>query len=428
MRNFLALNDIMRGMKSFSSHFAASFSPSRVASSAFALAVAALALPSASHADVSWEHRISVRMGKSKKPLFTAKMYNDWSGRKQRTMFSVASNAFGGALNMPGAIPTVQTWSGLSALGGAGVYKIPSSPKTNGPIQAAIIYDLEADRYISYATPTRQYTSEAWTPLLKRLRFDPWKKAAPGLSQGETPSLTPEQRERLGAEVRATYSAWLKKVVKMYFRPLSETRTFNGIEGHGYRMTWLMNVGATKAPQWIRFNAEWWLGNDLQGDEEVRAFQNDSRALLKTAGWPSTSMWINEMAPVMWRMMPTSLHESLETLMPPAGSPREGFGGTPLVMHFTVVPPALARASMGGDFHADIELASRSTNAVPERVFQAPAGYKKIDSEPVYKQYDAVMNQIAEMINGKVPDFSKIPGLPGMPGFPGMGMPGMPSL
>ena len=77
------------------------------------------------------------------------------------------------------------------------------------------------------------------------------------------------------------------------------------------------------------------------------------------------------------------------------------------------------RARMGGAFRADVELVSRNTNPLPERVFAAPGGYKKVELEPFFKQYEAMMDKYSEFLSGKIPDFSDLPDIPGMPGFPG---------
>jgi hypothetical protein len=346
------------------------------------MVAAAVLMCGAVRADVTWEHTVVVRVAGQQKPVFNLKMFNSWSGSKKRTLIKFAPSSLPGGL--PDSLPGHPPW-------GDAFQPTNSGAKKSGIIEVAYIQDLEGDRMMAYSTQAREYFDEPLRPTLKRLRFDPWKKLAPRLSQEAPPEFTPQQRARLGAEVRALYTPYLKQGMKLYFRNLPNIRTFEGVEARGYRLSTLLNAGGSRNPQWVRTNFEWWLANDLEGDEEVRNYQKGTRQLIRDIGGPSASMWLNELYPVIWQMFPQELHQAMATFLPPAGSPRESFGGTPVRLFMTVVPPALQRAAMGGEARAEVALVSRSNGTLREGVFTAPTGFKKIEAEPHIKQMETLM-------------------------------------
>lgn len=365
------------------------------------------------HADVTWEHSFSVRMSNMKKPVFGFKMFNSWSGQKARMLLKFSPSMMPsmpmGMPKRPTFMDTLQSQK-LQSDGSGGASK-------NAEVAMSYIQDFEGDRLVGYASPTRQYVSEPLKATAKRLRFDPWKKRAPRLSEEAPLELTPAQRARLGAEVRATYTPFLKKHLKMYLRALPNTRTFNGIEGRGYRLSMLMNVGGVKKQQWARVNWEWWLGSELPGDDEIRNYQKATRQFIRDIGGPSASMWMNELYPVLWQMLPQELHQAVATMMPAMGAAREGFGGTPLRIYMTATPPALQRAAMGGDVRVELALLSRDTNTLPSRVFEAPAEFERVPLAPFFEQMEKMQDQMQRKISA-LPPTSSLPGLLGFGSLP----------
>lgn len=305
----------------------------------------------------------------------------------------------------------------MSTLQPVHVQSVQSRTANSGTLAFAYIQDFEADRLISSASPTQQYVTEPLKATARRLRFDPWKKRAPRLSEEAPLEFTPAQRARLGAEVRAAYTPYLKKHLKMYMRELPNTRTFNGIEGRGYRLSLLVNIGSGQRPQWSRVNWEWWLASELPGDAEIRNYQKSTRRFLRDLGGPSASMWLNELYPVVWQMLPQELHQAAATMVPPIGSTREGFGGTPLRVYMTAVPPALQRAMLGGDVRVEFALLSRDTNGLSARVFEAPAGFKRVPLAPFFEQMEQMQNEVERRIS-ILPPTSPLPGLLGMASLP----------
>jgi hypothetical protein len=329
-------------------------------------------------ADVTWEHSVNVRLTGMPQPVFGMKLYNSWSGQKQRVLVKFSPSQMDG---MPSGLPSMNALQSTSA----------GAKSKMGVAEVAFIHDLQGDRMMAYSSLAREYISEPLRSTFKRVRFDPWKKSAPRLSQEAPPEFTPQQRARLGAEVRAVYQPYLKMFAKLYFRELPNTRSFNGIETRGYRLSWLVNAGSPGQPQWGRVNFEWWLANELEGDAEVRSYLTASKQVVRDMGGMSASMWLNELYPVLWQMMPQELHQSVATFAPPASHARAGFGGTPVRMYMTIVPPALQRAAMGGELRAEVALVERSTRVLADRVFETPQDYKRLPLEPHLKQVEDMM-------------------------------------
>jgi len=346
-------------------------------------AVAVLSVAGVARADLSWEHTITVRLGKVKQPLARVKMYNNWSGERHRLLLKYA-------LSDLGRIPRPNT----SIFESSAFTPTPLVAGSTHYGSLGFVHRFDDDRFVAYTSEARMFISEPLRPLLKRLRFDPWKKRAFQLSKEAIPAFSLEQRRRLGREVRAVSAPYVRKVWRTYFRPLNRTRTFQhatgSTPGHGYRMTWLINGGGMNASdaQWVKVSFEWWLASELAGDELVRHFQQTVRENLQSIGWPSASLWINETLPILWQTLPEELHQAAKTLMPQSPSPRAGFGGTPLLMSLTVEPPAMQRVAFGGDLRIDIALNRRDAKVLGPKVFDAPDGYERMPLDPQLKRFE----------------------------------------
>ena len=348
------------------------------------------------HADVSWEHSASVRAGNAKQPVLRFKLYNNWSGHRHRLLLKYVASAGLPQIPLPGGPFPMTTFAAGESLpqptsGAAPGSGSPGGTHTGG---VAFIQRLDDDRILAYATATRTYMSEPLRPLLAKLRFDPWGKLAPELSKQPPPPLTPEQRKRLGAEVRAVYKPVMRNFWRGYFRPLQEKRTFKGIPGRGYRMTFLMNVGGMrkKDEEWARINYEWWLADTQTGDEPIWQFLQAARDIRNDPAYKSTSMWLNETPAVWWQMLPEELHQAVETFLPQASTAHAEFGGTPLYMAATITPPPLQRAAMG-EVRMELQLLSRNTGKLAATVFDAPASYEHMPLEPFFKKFDEMKKQ-----------------------------------
>lgn len=351
-------------------------------------------------ADVTWEHAMTLRVTKFKQPLVKMKLFTSWTAQRNRVLLKYDL----GGLEQAGV--------------NVGDMVAERLPKAKAAAAAniggvALAQRLDDDRLLAYSTASRSYINEAFTPLMQKLRFDPWQKLDPNLSRTPPPDFTEEQRKRLGAEVRASMNPLTKMVMKLYFRPLSNPKTIDGIETHGYRLTALVNVGGVKPKQqqWMRLNEEFWLASDLPGDDAIRTFQQAARAPERRALWKSTSMWVNEFWPVVWRTMPQEVIDAVETLVPPASSPNAGFGGTPVRIYYSAIFPPMQRSEVG-DIREEISLTHRSTDTIAATVFDTPTGYKQIKLDPYLKQYQ-------DLMQGKLPgmktfsDFSEQLGFSG---------------
>lgn len=354
----------------------------------------------AARADVAWHHSISVRVGQNLKPWtkpqakFT--LLNQWSEGRQRTVVRIKSSDLAGMQMPPLQLPDGKsdinmTWAPIARP----MLKAPSA-QTEAPgavIEVGAITNFADDSFTLYTSPNRSYVKEPLTSTYKRVRFDPWKKLAPRLSEEPIEPLTTHQRARLGAEVRAAYTPFIKDNFKAYFHALGERRTFNGMDARGYRMAWLINTGDKQNPAWARVKTEWWIGDSAEGDELIRDLMKRSQEFMREMGGPTQSMWLNEFYPVWYQMLPQQIHQSVETLMPRMGQPNAGFAGTPLRMYLTVVPPPVLRSQ--GELRADMELISRSTSPLPESAFGVPRNYKRVPLGPELDKYDKLMQQVA---------------------------------
>lgn len=333
------------------------------------------ALSTRARADVSWEHRGSVKVGKS--PLVTFAMKNTWSGQKHRVAFDFdATKAF--------------------------ATMAPSNTKPVN-LQTQLIERLDDDRLIFSSTQNKTYVDEPYRSLKSRFRLNVWEALGSNLSADNVPQLTPEQRERLGQELRAVISPVTRKVTRYYFRALPETRVIKGLTTRGYRVTSLVNIGG-RNPEWMRVSAEWWLADYQRGDDEILAFTQSANDLKAASGGNTASMWLNETLPVLWEAAPVESHQALESLIGKPGDANYGYRGTPVQFFMTIAPPPAAEMSMGGPVRVSLELARRSNDNVNTEIFDAPTGYKRIEIEPFLgmarnfikmsrARIDAMMNQ-----------------------------------
>ena len=364
-------------------------------------------------ADVSWEHRLSVRGGVGKSATaVSATIVNNWSEDKHRYALRVRPSdlekmppvpmGMGSAMALQSFAPAPMGTGGpLSALS-AGLWQQAAreavkqngarTPRPEAAIEVGLIDDRAENLFTAYSSPNRKYVQEPLMATLKRLRFDPWKKVAPRLSQEEPEALTPRQRARLGAEIRSVTRPFLREEFRAYFRPLTRERTVACFEARGYRATFSFNTGSKKAPAWAQVKAEWWMAPEQEGDEIVRSFNKRGQQLMREVGGPTASMWLNELRSVLWQSLPQELHQSVATILPPEGAPNEMFGGTPLLMHLTIVPPPLVRLR-SGEMRAELKLVSRSAEAVAPETFAVPSNFSREPLEPFLKQYEAQVGQ-----------------------------------
>ncbi len=370
----------------------------------------ALAQETAPPQFLSWEHALTTRTSKSKNALARLKIYNNWGASKHRLLVKYNIAGLGGSNDMF-----------------ARYYGTAFSMPSFDPARAAkkisyhngalgLVQNLEEDKLIAYSSDAGEhgeYFSENRKALMQRLRFDPWKKLAPELSKSEVPKLSPEQRERLGKEVRAVTRPMLKNVMKTYFRALPKARVFTAgaerIEARGYRMTMLLNAGGYGAnEQWMRVAFEWWLAAPTPGDAVAIRFFAQSLADYNALGGITTSMWMNESLPLMWSAMPVEFHQAMNTVLPDALAEMDGaspfkMGGTPVYAAATVIEkkPKMKKCPACGQMHlpipgqftedsmrVEMKLQNRNHSPLAVRVFDAPAEYKKESLEPTLKQWD----------------------------------------
>lgn len=346
-----------------------------------AIALCAITIPFTASADVQWEHTITARVSTLKDPLLKASVISSFT--PQRYRFDLRFDMQGVAQSGLGHIAMRPT-SDANCL--------PALPKHPDKFDISSIHRYDDDTVIAYSSMKKEYRTDSFDTVLQKLRFDPWKKLAPRLSKEQPPKLTPAHRARLGAEVRSTLRPFLKPVLRTYFRPLPNQRTFDGITGRGYRMTWLMNAGGMKPAQaqWMEIAFEWWLAPQLPGDEDVRGIRKmyvDKMNALPYA-WPTASMWLNESLPVLWQCMPQELLQAWETVRPADGS----FSGMPLRCYITIKPPSMVRAA-AGDLRIEMALTKRSTEALPAALFDAPAGYEKKPFVAPWDELEKAMKQ-----------------------------------
>ena len=317
-------------------------------------------------ADVSWQHtgRVSVGTGASADTLATFDFNNQWSGANHRTFLKFDATRMADDAMMMGA---------------------PMADDKMSKNELTLIERLDDDRLIVAVPAAQSYIDEPYSTLKSRLRLNIWEGLDPTLGNGPIPELTTEQRERLGHEVRASLSPFTRRLTRIYFRELPKHRTIKGLDCRGYRYTMMVNVsGQAKGAQWMRMNAEWWLADQLPGDEEITDFTQRANKIKADGGPPTESMWLNEYLPVLWQVAPPELHRALQSLIGYEGNSDYGFQGTPAQFFVTVQAPKKPSAMTKSDetFRFALELKDRSTNAVVPAIFDAPTKLKKQPIEP----------------------------------------------
>lgn len=319
-------------------------------------------------ADLLWEHTATMRTSLSPKLLVQVKMYNTWTSTRHRLLLKYTASPQA-AREMRG---TPMPFSSIGQLG--------------------FVQRLDDDRVLVYDSQTKQYVSQPRLSLLKRLRFNPWKTLAPKLAKANPPELTTEQRARLVDEAGALIEPFRRNLVKTYFRALPQSRTFNGVEGRGYRLTQLINEGGSKKNQsWMRVSVEYYLSSQLAGDSAAEQFNGQVQEDRRRIGPWTNSMWLNEMIALSQIPTDPNLRRAYALLQVPQNSPAGAFVGTPLYLSSRVTPPALQRAQTG-DFLMELKLTQRTTTDLPATIFDAPSGYNRYDIEPALKQIDPVMD------------------------------------
>lgn len=348
------------------------------------LSLLALAGTLGSHtarADVTWEHGGKVTIG-DKKPETVLNFYmrNVWKGQRQRSSVFVDASVLE-KMAPAGAM------SEIPMAGGA--------PKKG---EVVMVQRLDDDRILGWSPQARQYIDEPLRSLPKRLRLNVWEKLDPSISATDIPQLTPEQRARLGAEVRAAVSPITKKLTRFYFRPLPEKRVINGMNSHGYRLTAMINGGSEG---WVRISSEWWLADEMPGDEEVRSFVQSAFQIKKEVGGPTASMWLNEIPYVVLAAFPKEFHQAWHSFVGEQSTTSYGFQGTPVQFFLTVTPPPVARM-MTGDIRLTVELKKRDTTAVDDTLFDAPKDYKRVEIEPFLKMAENGMKMAQDELQKKM--------------------------
>lgn len=369
-------------------------------------------MPGTSRADLTWEHSGQVRLSKSKEPLMRFKIFNNSTPTRNRVMYKYALNPagmggmMGGMENMGqmgGMVKPAMSAFGVPSTFSRVIFAEMGNAVMANPFEGnvSIVQRFDDGQFLMYSSMDKTYIGESFKDIFEKSRFNPWKKLAPRLSENEPPSLTHEQRARLGAEVRAALSPLTSRVFKTYFREFSNTRTFNGLEGHGYRLTMMINTANPMmgGGRWMRVTTEWWMAGDLPGDEIMTQLREAALKVVGRDRKSTTSMWMNESPRVMLEMLPEDIQRAMSTLFPlpdaePA-SPAFKHVSTPLAMYMTVTPPDEFKAQWG-ELRAEMNLVRRSTEDVPARVFETPAGYKRKPMPDINKQFE----QIEDMMKG----------------------------
>lgn len=320
------------------------------------LLVALLGMASAARADVAWEHRGTVTIGAGK-PVAFLLLKNEWSGQKHRTALTFDATKAARLMGQAGGKPV--------------------------RAQMQLIERLDDDRVLLSLPDNKTYIDEPYKSIKGRLRLNFWEALGSDLTANDIPELTPAQRARLGQELRAVISPLTRKNTRTYFRALPERRTIGGLASRGYRYTSLINFSAKKSePQWVRTAAEWWIADEVAGDEEIRTFTQNASALKAEGGGSTASMWLNEWAPVLWQAAPPEAHQALASFIGETSSPRFGFQGTPVRFTATVSLPPAAQMGLGGDIRLNLNLTRRDTASVDSALFEAPGGSQKVAIEP----------------------------------------------
>lgn len=320
------------------------------------LLLASLGMAGVSRADVAWEHRGTLKIGTE--PVAYLSLKNEWSGQKHRAAFLFDASKFANEFSFSESGPS----------------------KVRGEFH--VVERLDDDRLILSSPDTKTYIDEPYKSLKGRLRLNFWEALGSDLSATDVPELTPEQRARLGQELRAVITPLTKSMTRTYFRAIPGTKIIKGLNSRGFRFTSMVNVGSKNSPEWIRTAAEWWLADVQASDEEISNYVQSVSAIMKDGGGPTASMWLNEQFPVLWEAMPVQAHQALSSLLGSTNSSNPKFQGTPVRFYVTLSPPAVVEMGMGGDIRFALELSKRNTDGVNSALFEAPAGGDRIEVEP----------------------------------------------
>ena len=362
----------------------------RVVSALFVVAAMAASARSA-QADVTWEHIGTLQTSAIPKPLFRIKMYNTWTPQRHRLLLNYAfapslAGRAGAMGNMPGfpSMPMLQSLQSMAPKpAGSGITSYGS---------IGFVQRLDDDRVLAYESQSKTLISERRLALIRRLRFNPWKKLAPELANQNAPALSDEQRTRLKAEIGALTAPIRKSFSKTYFRALPGTRTYGSLIGRGYRLTQLVNAGGRRRnAMWVRTTTEWWIAPQTESDDSIRTFQAQTKNQRREIGGFTNSMWLNEYIALAAIPSDPILRAAYNTFRVPADAPEDAFVGTPLLLTTKVTLPPLQRAQFG-DILFTLRLASRNTDALANTVFSAPGGYKTYDIQPGLKKLDPILD------------------------------------
>jgi hypothetical protein len=219
------------------------------------------------------------------------------------------------------------------------------------------------------------------------MKVNVWKGWEPELAQETAPAFTPEQRARLGAELRAVTQPFLREMARPYFRALPNTRVLDNRVARGYRLTWLLNTNGEPGNEndWTRVAMEWWIAPHEVSDDTIAGFYQDAARPFQQPGGLTNSIWLNETMPVLWAAMPRELQQAVATLRPPAEA-QAALSGVPLRAYLTVQPPQ--QGFSVGVLRAEIALTARDTRDLPPSVWQAPAGYKRFSGDKLDQQME----------------------------------------
>ena len=333
-------------------------------------------------ADVSWQHsgRISMGTGASSQTVAAFDFDNQWSGANHRAFLKYDATTMADDAMSMGA---------------------PMADDKMAKNELTFIERLDDDRLIIAVPAAESYIDEPYSTLKQRLRLNIWEGLDPTLGNGEIPTLTTEQRERLGHEIRASLSPFTQRLTRVFFRELPNRRTIKGLNCRGYRFSYLINTSGQAKGEWARMNAEWWLADTLPGDQEISDFTQRANKI-KTDGGPLTqSMWVNEYFPVLWQVAPPELHQALQSLVGYEGSANYGFQGTPTQLFVTIQAPKKPSMMSKSDetVRFALELKDRSTSSVAPAIFNAPTGLKKQPIEPTLQLVKNYIKQQRETMN-----------------------------
>ena len=351
-------------------------------------ALALLSLSLASRADVTWEHTARVSVGGAK-PIMTLNLRNDWSGDNHRARFAFDATSL--AMNgREGGAPGRGTLDIIERLG-----------------DDRLIFALRNEQN----TGVTNFVDEPYSTLQNRLRINFFEALDPDFAAKAepVPQLTPEQRRRLGQELRAYTKPFTQALTRQYFRALPDTRTINGLESRGFRYTSMSKVpdymgGVGGGGQWVRTSSEFWMATGQNGDDEIAGFTKRANDL--KSGAPTVSMWINEVLPIIAESMPDETQNFVAALVGRPDEANYGFKGTPVQFFITVTPPPAAQMMTGGEIRFQAELRRRSNDPIPARAFATPTDGTRTEIEPfleivrnaIKQGRDTIKNQMGSML------------------------------